>query len=69
MGFWQQFEALVDNDEMIDDVVKFTHLINSLTGEAKSVVAGLSLTSENYVLAKELLKERYGLVQTHCCAE
>ena len=63
LSFWQQFLALVDSDETLDDIVKFTHLSNCLIGEAKSVVAGMALTSANYKLAKELLKDRYGKEQ------
>jgi hypothetical protein len=54
------FGAAVGNDVNLDNVQKFQYLRAQLTGEAARTIVGLSLTSENYNNAMELLKERYG---------
>ena len=58
--FWDQFSAIIDNSEELPDVVKFTYLRSLLKGEAKSVIAGLSLTGAHYKAAKTSLTKRYG---------
>ena len=41
-------------------MTKFTYLKGLLQGEAKSCIEGLTLTSENYKIACEILKQRFG---------
>ena len=41
-------------------ISKFTYLLSLLWDEAKVCVQGLALTSVYYVIACNLLKERYG---------
>jgi hypothetical protein len=41
------------------DTQKFYYLQSCLTGEAKHVIEALSISSDNYQVAWELLKERY----------
>ena len=58
--WWQQFAVMVHKKANIPDVTKFAYLSSVLHGDAKSVIAGLSLTEENYPTAIELLTSRYG---------
>lgn len=58
-NFWDKFTALVDQTDLAV-ITKFTHLDSCLQGEAKAVIAGLSITSQHYTDACKLLKERYG---------
>ena len=68
-SFWDSFEASVHGDSKLDDVVKFSYLKSVLRGQALSAISGLSLTSENYVEAVDILKKRYGnkqlLISSH----
>ena len=54
---------------MLEDITKFTYLKSFLRGPALSSIQGLTLTSENYKDAVEILRERYGnkqlLINTH----
>ncbi|KAK3868799.1 hypothetical protein Pcinc_025837 [Petrolisthes cinctipes] len=58
-SFWDRFEALVDQSEL-PVISKFSYLQSLLEGEALSVIQGLSLTSANYKVACDLLKQRFG---------
>ena len=58
--FWDSFEAAVHLNMSLSDVEKLNYLISKLKGEAKSSVSGILLSNENYQVAVELLKERYG---------
>lgn len=58
-SFWDRFEALVDQSEL-PDISKFSYLQSILKGEALSVIQGLALSSANYKVACDLLKERFG---------
>ena len=59
MPFREKFDALI-GDKDIPLVNKFTYLLSSLEGEARVVVQGLSVTGDNYAIARRLLEERYG---------
>ena len=62
--WWDSFEATVYVNVRISDVEKFTHLRSLLEGAAHSAIAGLQLTSTNYTVAIDLLKERFAQKQT-----
>ena len=62
--FWDQFEVSVHNHPGLSAVEKFTYLKNGLGGVAKETVSGLSLTNENYPVAMQLLKDRFGDTQS-----
>ncbi|XP_064649968.1 uncharacterized protein LOC135501660 [Lineus longissimus] len=59
-SFWDQFTALVDENESIPEISKFSYLSSLLEGEAKCVIKGLPVTEENYHIASKLLTDRYG---------
>ena len=58
-SFWDQFEAVVDKSDL-PEVSKFTYLQSLLRGEAKAAIKGLSLTSQHYKIACDILQKRYG---------
>ncbi|GFS21413.1 Gypsy retrotransposon integrase-like protein 1 [Elysia marginata] len=57
--FIDKFRAVVDEADL-PAVNKFTYLQSLLQGEAASAIAGLSLTAENYAVAKDILRKRFG---------
>ncbi len=60
--FWGLFSETVDKSAL-SDIEKFNYLSGCLKGAAKEAIAGLWPTEENYKLAVELLKQRFGRVQ------
>ena len=58
--FWDSFEAAVHLNTSLSEVEKLNYLMSKLSGEAKYSVSGIQLSNENYQVAVELLKERYG---------
>lgn len=68
-GFYDQFRVAIDENECLQDIDKFNYLKRFLGGEALKSVSGLTLSTENYKEALDLLKERYGneqvLVSAH----
>ena len=60
MPFWQQYVACVDSVEDLPDISKFNYLVSSLKGDAKGVLEGLPITTENYAQAKDIVQKRYG---------
>jgi len=61
--FWDSFESTIHKNKRISNVEKFNYLKSKLTGEAMQVISGLTLSNENYAVAINILKERYGNVQ------
>ena len=59
-SFWDTFEVEIHNNNQYPNVTKYNYLKGLLTGEAQTVIAGLSATNENYEKAIILLKEEYG---------
>ena len=58
-SFWEQFQAVIENSDL-PGVSKFSYLRMYLRGEALTAIAGLSLTTEDYEAACEILVERFG---------
>ena len=61
--FWDIFEATVHQRDDLHNVDKFGYLKGQLLGAASEVLSGLELTNDNYNVAVQLLKERYGRKQ------
>ena len=59
-GFWDQFKSTVHENENISPIEKFSYLRSLLEEKAFSAISGLTLSSENYNQAIEILKSRYG---------
>lgn len=68
-SFWDNFESVIDSNEDLSEIDKFSYLRASLRGSAASAIKGFPLTGENYSGAVKLLKERYGdsqkIISTH----
>ncbi|XP_033222714.1 uncharacterized protein LOC117176569 [Belonocnema kinseyi] len=69
LGFHDLFKSLVDNNDDLPNIETLYHLKGSLKDETGEIIASLELSSENYIVAWELLKERYDnrtiIRQTH----
>ena len=59
-GFWDQYKVSIHNSVSISDIDKFNYLKGCLRGEALAAILGLTLTSENYNEAIQVLKDRFG---------
>ena len=57
--FWDSFKSAIDENPTLRSIDKMNYLISLLEDEAKSTIAGLSASDENYPVAVDLLKERY----------
>ena len=62
--FSDTFEVTVDHNPNLTDIEKLNYLNSKLIGEAKGAVSGILLSKENYGVAVEMLKERFGDVQS-----
>ena len=61
--FWDSFECAIHTNKKLSDIEKFNYLKNKVSGEAKSAILGLTLSKENYKIAVEILKDRFGNTQ------
>ena len=61
--FWDSFECAIHHNKKISDIEKFNYLKGKVSGEAKSAILGLTLSKENYKIAVEILKDRFGNTQ------
>ena len=59
-SFWDSFNAAVHNNSRLEDITKFNYLKSFLKGQALAAIHGLSLTSENYTEAIEIIHNRFG---------
>ncbi|XP_057290238.1 uncharacterized protein LOC130612923 [Hydractinia symbiolongicarpus] len=59
-SFDESFECAIHKNESLSSVEKLTYLTNLLSGSAEQTISGLSLCNENYEIARDLLKERFG---------
>ena len=60
IGFWDSFQAAVHNKPSVSPITKFNYLKTILEGQALMVVSGLQLSNENYDVAVQMLKIRFG---------
>ncbi|KAJ8932160.1 hypothetical protein NQ318_016654 [Aromia moschata] len=58
-SFHDAFEALVNRDKSLSNTQKFMYLNSCLEGEAASITESLIVTDDNYVIAWDLLRNRY----------
>ncbi|KAK6762038.1 hypothetical protein RB195_022942 [Necator americanus] len=61
-SFWELFNAAV-HSLPLSNLQKFNYLLRALKGEARESETRFQITSENYLLAVQHLKERYSNVQ------
>ena len=53
------FEASIVNNKTLSKVQKFHYLIVSLQNEAKDLISNLQITNENFLVAWQLVTQRY----------
>ena len=58
--FWDQFKSSIHSKRGIRDKGKFSYLRSFLAPVALETISGLTLSSQNYSEAIDLLKNRYG---------
>ena len=65
--FWSSFRTNVDVQDDLEKATKFIYLVQSLEGEPKEMITGLSITDDNYPVAIQILKDHYADAsrQTH----
>ena len=59
-AFWDSFDAAIYSNETLSDIEKLNYLRSFLEGPAVALIAGLALTKDNYKVAVDLQRERYG---------
>ena len=59
-SFWDSFDAAINANTGLSGVQKFNYLRELVQGDAARVIAGFSLTDDNYTHSVDLLKGRYG---------
>ena len=59
-SFFDSFQAAIHENNSLKNITKFNYLRTFLRGPTLTSISGLSLTSENYNQAIEILKKRYG---------
>jgi hypothetical protein len=57
--FINLFDTTIHLNNTLSNVMKFQYLLSVLSGEPLNLIRSLSLTDENYMVAYNLLKERY----------
>lgn len=58
-SFFETFSSLIDRNNSLSDVEKFFYLHDSLKGNAKEILQDLAITSGNYQIALQMLKDRF----------
>ena len=58
-AFFDNFICAIDKNDSLSNIQKLTYLRNSLTDSALETITGLALTSTNYPITLDLLKDRY----------
>ena len=66
-AFWSSLRNNVDSTDDLEPSEKLSYLLQSVDGEPKEMIKGFPNTDQNYVVAVNLLTERYGdeVKQTH----
>ena len=68
-SFWDTFAATIDSNTQLSSINKFGYLKGLLRGQAEAAIAGLAMTEDNYKIAVDILKSRFGkvdfIVNTH----
>ncbi|XP_033229595.1 uncharacterized protein LOC117181137 [Belonocnema kinseyi] len=59
LTFYDSFKSMCQDNPAIPDLHKFFYLKACLVSEAREVIGSLTTTTENYLVAWELIKKRY----------
>ena len=57
--FWSSFHNNVDSRDDLEQSAKLTYLLQSLEGEPREMIKGLSHTDDNYLIAISSLQDHY----------
>lgn len=57
--FYDTFNALVHNNQSLNNVERFYYLQGSLKGEPATIIASIGISDANYLTAWDLLRKRY----------
>ena len=60
IAFWDSFPCAVHNNIRLSNVEKINYLKSKPVGEARKAIADFALSSENYCVAVDILKRRFG---------
>ena len=60
MAKLHSFKAAIHSSASLSNIDKFNYLRCYVTGDTLNTIEGLSLTDDNYIMALELLEDRYG---------
>ena len=63
LHFRDTFDSLIIQNNMLSNVQKFDYLISSLRGEAKHLISNLQITNDNFVVAWDLVTQRYNNIK------
>ena len=58
--FWDSFTGAIDQNTSLSQVDKLNYLKTKLEGTGLAAISGLELSGDNYPVAVDLLKERFG---------
>ena len=59
-SFYDQFNISIHQNKTLSDIDRFNYLRRYLAGQALATISGLTLNSENYKEALNILIDRYG---------
>ena len=57
--FWDSFECAIHKNKKLSNIEKFNYLRSKVNGDAQRAISGLSLSNENYIIAVDILRERF----------
>ena len=57
--FLDFFKVTVDQNKWLSEIERICYLKSKLTGDASQAISGLSMSNENYRIAKTLIIERF----------
>jgi len=63
LHFRDTFDSLIIQNKMLSNVQKFQYLLSSLKGEAKQLIANLQISHDNFVVAWDLVTQRYNNIK------
>ena len=58
--FWDSFECAIHKNKKLSNIERFNYLKGKVSGEAQRSIAGLSMTNDNYQVAVDILRDRFG---------
>ena len=61
--FRDTFDSLIIKNRTLSNVERFHYLISSLKGEAKHLISNLQITHDNFVVAWDLVTQRYNNIK------